>query len=341
MAAKRRCFVIGPMSGPHLKTLNWLANDVVKPLLPRGFQVATPDAPQIGNIMTHVIKSCDRAHLVIANTTGNNPNVLYEIAVLDAMGRACIPVKIADADEGDKKRKKQEDDRMAFDRAAYRFFTISRSPRRRAETNRILGDAIREALAIREAGDMYQNPLTDFFGVPLSSFSSAYALARGYYLNLLKPTVKALAGGGRIEGSAFDPNKHRKKVLQVIIPDNLGQVSRKHVDDVLAAGNLVRQVKLPAPGRPITLHEWVAQDGPDFRWLDIPTTMAGLHATVLGRRGRDANPNPNLPEYRELELDEIDQFERAFVGIMQRDLGADEERGMIEAVHWANTPLPK
>jgi hypothetical protein len=338
MAAKRHCFVIGPMSGRHMDTLNWLAHDVVKPLLPPDFEVATPDAPQIGNIMDHVIKSCDRAHLVIANTTGNNPNVLYEIAVLDAMGRACIPVKIADADDDEKKGKH---DRVAFDRAAYRTFRISRLPRRRAETNRILGDAIREALAIREAGDMYQNPLTNFFGVPLSSFSSAYALARGYYYNLLKPTVRALAAGGRIESSAFDPNKHRKKVVQVIIPDNLGQVSRKSVDDIFAAGNLVRQVKLPAAGRPITLHEWIAQDGPDFRWLDIPTTMVGLRETVLGRRGKEANPDPNLPDYRELELDEIDQFERAFVGIMQRDLGADEERGMIKAVHWADTPLPK
>src|ERR1700738_906624 len=124
-APKRRCFVIGPMSGPHMDTLNWLAHEVVKPLLPAGLEVATPDAAQIGNIMTHVIKSCDRAHLVVANTTGNNPNVLYEIAVLDAMGRACIPVMIADAHEEEREGK---EDRIAFDRAAYRIFRISRSP---------------------------------------------------------------------------------------------------------------------------------------------------------------------------------------------------------------------
>jgi nucleotide-binding STING sensor domain-containing protein len=335
---KRRCFVIGPMSGPHMDTLNWLAHDVVKPLMPDDFDVATPDAPDIGNIMTHVIQSCDRAHLVIANTTGNNPNVLYEIAVLDAMGRACIPVKIAEAEQDEKDAK---DDRMAFDRAAYRVFRISRSPDRREETNRILGEAIRKAMTIREAGDMYQNPLTDFFGVPLSSFSSAYALARGYYLNLLKPAVKKLAEGARPDGSAFDPNKHRRKVLQVVIPGHLGQVSRKHVDDIFGDGKLIKQVKIPAPGRPITLHEWVQQDGPDFRWLDIPTTMVGLRETVLGRRGRHANPDPKHPDYRELELDEIEQFERAFLGLMLRDQGGDEERGMIEVVRWAETPLPQ
>src|SRR5262249_17583607 len=170
-------------------------------------------------------------------------------------------------------------DPMSFDRAAYRTFTISRSPARRAETDRILGNAIRRALEIRKAGDLYQNPLTDFFGVPLSSFSSAYALARGYYLNLLKPAVTALAAASKfaagaaddtkIEGSAFDRHKHLKKVLEVIIPVNLGQVSRANVDNILAEGNLARQVKVPAPGWPITLHEWIQQDGPEFRWFDI------------------------------------------------------------------------
>jgi hypothetical protein len=118
------------MSGAHLDTLNWLAHDVVKPLLAPDFDVATPDSSQIGNIMTHVIKSCDRAHLVAANTTGNNPNVLYEIAVLDVMGRACIPVKIVDTD-------KEEKDRMAFDRAQYRTFTIFTSPNRRPQPPRL------------------------------------------------------------------------------------------------------------------------------------------------------------------------------------------------------------
>jgi hypothetical protein len=100
----KRCFVIGPMSGPHRRTLKWLALDVVKPVLPADFEVATPESSEIGNIMTHVIKSCDRAHIVIANTTGNNPNVLYEIAVLDAMGRACIPVNSSAAKPGKKIR---------------------------------------------------------------------------------------------------------------------------------------------------------------------------------------------------------------------------------------------
>jgi hypothetical protein len=328
----RRCFVIGPMSGPHLATLNWLAHEVVRPLLPPDFEVATPDSRQIGHIMTQVIKACDRAHLVIANTTGNNPNVLYEIAVLDAMGRACIPVKIESAVDETK-------DLMPFDRAQYRHLTISRDPGRRAETDRVLGDGIREALAIHAAGDLYQNPLTDFFGVPLSAFSSAYALARGYYLNLLKPAVNGLVAG-KVSQSAFDPGKYAKKALQVVIPGSLSQVSRSNVERIVTSGTVVKEARVQAPGRPITLHEWTQQAGPEFSWLDIPTTMIGLRETVLGRRGRDANPDPANPDYREIELDEIDQFQRALLGILRRDLDADEARGMIRLVPWAETPLP-
>jgi hypothetical protein len=59
-----------------MDTLRWLAA-VVQKLLP-DWEVATPDSGEIGNVMNHVIKSCDRAQLIIANTNENNPNVLYE-----------------------------------------------------------------------------------------------------------------------------------------------------------------------------------------------------------------------------------------------------------------------
>jgi hypothetical protein len=328
-----RCFVIGPMTGPHMDTLNWLAHDVVKPLLPPDFEVETPDSALIGNIMTHVIKACDRAHLVIANTTGNNPNVLYEIAVLDAMGRACIPVKIAGG-EGDPK------DLMPFDRAQYRYFTIHKTPDKRAQTDQILGEAIKKALAVREAGDMYQNPLTDFFGVPLSSFSSAYALARGYYFNLLKPAVNGILND-KLKGSAFDPKRFPNKVVEVIIPGRLNQTSRASVEKLVAGGKQVSAVTVAAPGRGITLYEWIQQKEPDFRWLDIPTTMALLRETVLGRRGRDANPDPTLPDFREIELDEIEQFTRALLGFIRRDLDADDLHATVKVVRWADTALPQ
>ncbi len=328
----KRCFVIGPMSGPHMNILRWLA-EVVRPLLPSDFEVETPDSGLIGNIMTHVIKACDRAHLVIANTTGNNPNVLYEIAVLDAMGRACIPVKVAESEPNEK-------DLVPFDRAQYRCFTLYTSPDKRAETDRVLGECIKKALAIRDTGDMYQNPLTDFFGVPLSSFSSAYALARGYYYNLLKPSVSGLVKG-EFAGSAFLTSGCTNKVMEIVIPCSLGQASRVNIDRIVTGEKLLKKVTVPAPGREITVFEWAEQIAPYFRWLDIPTTMALMRETVLMRRGRDANPDPNHPDYREIELDEIEQFERALIGFIRRDMDADELRAMVKVIHWSDTALPQ
>jgi len=151
--------------GPNfMRDLTWLANEVVKPILeniePGGFTVSTPSFPKIGNVMYQVIQACDRAPLVVANLTGNNPNVLYEMAVLDAMGRACIPVKIGDDADVEK-------DKVPFDRAAYRAFVIPR------ETNgaiAALTGAIEEILTSHTKGIPFQNPLTDYFGVPLSAF---------------------------------------------------------------------------------------------------------------------------------------------------------------------------
>ena len=144
--------------------LRWLAEDVVQKLLPN-WEVSTPDSSEIGNIMNHVIKSCDRADLVIANTTANNPNVLYEMAILDALGRACIPVKIIGEDEVDKPP--AAPDLMPFDRAAYRYITIYATPTKRSETDTTLGNAISKALEIGDKGDLYDNPITDYFGVTL------------------------------------------------------------------------------------------------------------------------------------------------------------------------------
>lgn len=349
----RRCFFIGPMSGDHLRTLYWLAYQVVKPLLPSDFEVETPDSAKTGNIMYHVIKSCDRADLVIANTTGNNPNVLYEIAVLDAMGRSCIPVKVL-SHGGAMSGSSDEKDVIPFDRAAYRYFTIYESPDRRAETDRILSEAINAALRTWEEGDMFQNPLTDFFGVPLSSFSSAYGLARGYFQNLVQPAVRALMSamnaakekhkrGGAvrpIKGSGFDLSSYSGGTLDVIIPNNLNQASRTNVEKILANENVLKAFKLKAPGREITLYEWLPQHPPTFHWIDIPTTIASLHGTVLGRRGRDANPDPSHPEYREIERDEIGQFKRALCGFIHRDLD-HELRDIVRVIDWSETPLPQ
>ena len=328
-----RCFVIGPMSGRQMGTLRWLAEEVIKPLLP-DWQVTTPDSSEIGKIMTHVIKSCDRAQLVIAITNGNNPNVLYEIAVLDALGRACIPVKVIGAPGSSGKT--DETEKMAFDRADYRIFRIYKAADRRAETDSIMRGAIDAALDIRAKGGMYQNPVTDFFGVPLSSFSSAYGLARGYYLNLVRRAALALPKVA-MPGSSYDPGRYPARELEVILPGRMHQVGREGVADLLKRG-LIAKVTLDAEGREITLYEWVKQQEPIFRWVDFPTTLATLRDNVIGRLGRDENKDPARPEFRELEDDEIDQFRLALHGQVNKDSTTDAVRSVVRIREWSEKP---
>jgi hypothetical protein len=69
--------------------------------------------------------------------------------------------------------------------------------------------------------------------------------------------------------------------------------------------------------------------------------MALMRDTVLGRRGRDANPDPTNPDYREIEQDEIEQFERALLGFIRRDMDADELKSIVKVIRWSSTALPR
>lgn len=334
MAGAKRCFVIGPMNARHMPILAWLATEVLGPILePKGFTVNTPDIAEIGNIMHHIIRDSDRAQLVVADTTGNNPNVLYEMAVLDAMGRPCIPVKVVGIEEEHK-------DLMPFDRAQYRFFTIDQNEPDKAREK--MRKVIENVLKKYEAGDMFANPLTDYFGVPLSSFSSAYGLARGYYNNLLRPVVDGILNGKILDGP---PGLAEAKRLHIdcVIPASLEDATRRAVGDLVEEGWIV-PVLMEAPGRKIHLYAW-SEAGPSATHapalVDIPTTVYSLFQTVEARLGPNRNLDMDSPDYQELQADEILQFRRYLQGIISKEktnIGRDVRR-RIKVVAWADTPL--
>jgi hypothetical protein len=342
--AALRCFVIGPMSGDHMATLNWLAYEVIQPLLPDGFDVKTPNLHEVGDIMNQVIRCCDRATLVVANVTGNNPNVLYEIAALDAMGLPCIPVLVVDGDAKRPGMEREEaeanrDQRIAFDRAAYRCFPIYRSASRRAETDKLMRETIANTLRKYNEGGLFENPLTNFYKIPLSSFSSAYGLARTYFLNLVEPAARGISDAfdGREEAvadSACDFGKYTEGKLQIVMPKTLDHAYRSTVDKLKKAG-YIKPVSIRAPGRVVTLYEFEKQDDPRaFKWVDIPTTIASQREIVLARLGPDKGPNPEATDvYRELEAEEIDRFRKALQGRISGDSSL-ELRSMVRIISW-------
>jgi Prokaryotic STING domain len=330
------------MNPTHLPVLHWLADEVVGSILrPPEFDVATPDTAEIGNIMDQVIKSCDRAELVIADATGNNPNVLYEIAVLDAMGRACIPVKIhntnaagADAEIAQKPVAK---DAMPFDRAAYRYFELDRNDQAGAVAK--MKEVIHHTLEKKEKGEFFENPVTNFFGVPLSGFSSACALARGYYVNLLKPTVEGLIHG-EFEGINLSDDERDALTLDCVIPEVISQAARDSVDDLLRQ-KLIEpiKIKVKGQGRPIFVYGWPrTQTGGKLRLVDIPTTMSTLHSTVMGRLGRSAKADPQSAEFKQLQEDEVIQFKRYLERIKMDDTDG-RARKRVDVIWWKNSLL--
>ena len=328
---KKPCLVIGPMGPKFMPDLVWLADEVVKPILesiePGGFTVSTPSFPKIGNVMDQVIQACDRAPLVVANLTGNNPNVLYEMAVLDAMGRACVPVKIGDDADVEK-------DKVPFDRAAYRAFVI---PREKKAAIAALTGPIEDVLTRHAKGIPYQNPLTDYFGVPLSAFSSAFGLARGYFRNLVKPVVAGIVGDG-YEQQPEDGRDASTLMLECVIPNDFDQATRERVRDLLKK-NVIRSEFIKAPGRRVEVYSLV--NSPSVRLLDIPTTLGALRDTAIARLGRGITVDMEPAQFQELQTDEIAQFYRALNGFISSGPDSSVDiRKRVKVVYWQDKDSP-
>jgi hypothetical protein len=99
------CFVIMPFGDPavdrdHFEKMEDIYSEWIKPTVE---SIALPDgsgqclqchradkAQQSGNIVDHVIESLVKADIVIADLTGRNPNVFYELGIRHAVSNATI-----------------------------------------------------------------------------------------------------------------------------------------------------------------------------------------------------------------------------------------------------------
>lgn len=295
------------MNKDHIQHLHWLAEDVVKEILSgREFEVFTPDVSETGNIMHHIIRSADRSDIVVADTTGNNPNVLYEIAILDAMGRACIPVKLTNGEN-------DEIEKMPFDRAAYRYFLIEKGNTQKAIND--LKDGINLALKKQEEGELHENPLIDYFGSPLSSLASALGISRGYFRNFIEPALAGKVVSGPENAIGLSELK-----LEIVIPNLVRYGTREAVQELIDRKILI-PVTLDAKGRKVNAFIWDKSISETPILVDVPTAFGQLTGNIRARLGKSANQSPESSAFKEIELDEITQFKR----YLQRfiDLGRD------------------
>jgi hypothetical protein len=94
MASKKVCFFISPIghsNSPERKRANDIQRFILSEVLSSKFKILRADElPQPGSITHQVIKWLYEADLVIADLTGLNANVIYELAIRHSFNRISV-----------------------------------------------------------------------------------------------------------------------------------------------------------------------------------------------------------------------------------------------------------
>ncbi|MFY9299922.1 MAG: hypothetical protein WAO91_01860 [Candidatus Nitrosotenuis sp.] len=116
MSESKRCFVISPIGPDRSDTRDrsdQIFDYVIKPAVEKyGYRAIRADRePKPGMITAQIIQHIIEDELVIADLTGHNPNVFYELALRHAFGKPCIQIK-------------EEKDVLPFDIAGMRTIDV-------------------------------------------------------------------------------------------------------------------------------------------------------------------------------------------------------------------------
>lgn len=93
---KEKCFIITPIgeeNDPIRRHIDGIIDAAIKPALSGKYEVqAAHHISKPGSITKQVIEAIYNAKLVVANLTGRNPNVMYELALRHAIGKPVIMI---------------------------------------------------------------------------------------------------------------------------------------------------------------------------------------------------------------------------------------------------------
>lgn len=321
---KRRCFIIGPMrDDPDEQGKRWLQrlashiDDLLSELgLANQYRIITPwDHAGGQSIMNDVISEIDRADFIIADLTGSNPNVLYELALVDSLGKPCLTIG----------------EEPPFDRKGFRHIFLKQNTFATGDIRTSLLNSLRAINEMISSPDMKipENPITLYYGAPLVGVSSTVALAQAYFNNFVKVIVEQLLAVNNantlhintigfltnddndnplLENFGKSKKERRDTKLFIVVPDDIDYVNFGFINRLRGnEDNELQTAYISTPHRFFTVLARRTTER-SFHMVDFPTPMNGLLKTIQRRvRGLDRE-NRNTAEWRELEKEETSRF---------------------------------
>ena len=285
----KSCFIIGPMK--DMPRLMAFRDQIIKPILePLGFHVNTPESGDIGNVMRQVLLRLEQADILIADITGNNPNVLYELGVYHSFGKPYVIIK-EDVPEVNVTA-------TAFDIAEYRFHAVNFS--KPADAIQKLTPLLTGIIDRIDTTDWFGNPVTDFYDSPIAEIPTAIGLFKNYrknFIDILAPRVF----------QKNDNNDFEAVSMEILVPAKLNMTTHTYIGGLKNAGKLDLQTgSLATKTRPFSFNFRVNEDGGKVI-VDIPTILSTLNESITQRRKSQQRYFSDV-EWEVLEQQELERF---------------------------------
>lgn len=141
-----RAFVLSPIDAGEFDELY---RGVIRPTLEaQGVKVGRADELDLQNIMAAVVRGITTAHIIIAEITTRNPNVMYELGVAHALEKPVIILT-------------QDIEQVPFDLRAYRVIRYSPHFAAIGSLTKTLEELVS---ALRDGNLSYSSPIADFAG---------------------------------------------------------------------------------------------------------------------------------------------------------------------------------
>jgi nucleoside 2-deoxyribosyltransferase len=309
----KRCFIIGPMK--DMARLLKLKNEVIIPLLENhNFKLITPEEGAHENIMRQVLLTLEQADILIADISGQNPNVFYELGIYHSFGKPYITVN--------DKSFKSKLQSTPFDIASYRYVDIDLTDVEHSK--RMIGQRLDHILENIDKLDYFSNPVTDFYRSPVAEIPTAVGLSKNYtrnFLGLLIPDIflrTEKPNGFQVDVCMEEKpgGKYRKlsnaersaMTFEILIPTRMYMTDHSYISGIKSVKPdfPYNKAKIIKRTREFNMHIRTDEQG-KLILADFPTVLSTLNDSIKERRKQHSNMI-GAEEWEILEEQEMERF---------------------------------